>query len=106
MKKWFSGRECDVKSANDVTEAVRTLARLHICLNVVSAKGVKYVCDNGSQNINKQWECMALSELEGEKPEAELKASESCVRNVVLCGFGRQILDRNDCPHRRRTYIR
>lgn len=98
MKNWFSGRECDVKSANDVTEAVRTLARLHICLNVVSAKGVKYVCDNGSQNINKQWECMALSELEGEKPEAELKASESYVQNVVRFDKGsgiRQNVDRH-----------
>ena len=34
MKNWFGGRECDVKSVNDVMEAVRTLARLHICLKV------------------------------------------------------------------------
>ena len=36
MKNWFGGRECDVKSVNDVVGAVRTLAQLHICLNVVS----------------------------------------------------------------------
>ena len=51
VKNWFGGRECDVKSVDDVTEAVRTLARLHICLNVVSSKGIKYVRDDAGQNI-------------------------------------------------------
>lgn len=97
MKNWFGGRECDVKSVNDVTEAVRTLARLHICLNVVSSKGVKYVKNNASENVIKQWECMALAETEDEQPHAELKASE-CVQNVVHFDRGagiRQNLDRH-----------
>ena len=64
VKNWFGGRECDVKSVDDVTEAVRTLARLHICLNVVSSKGIKYVRDDAGQNIMRQWECMAVAEME------------------------------------------
>ena len=83
MKNWFGGRECDVKSVNDVMEAVRTLARLHICLNVVSSNGVRYLRNNVNTNITKQWECMALAETADEQPESELKASESIVHNAV-----------------------
>lgn len=72
MKNWFGGRECDVKSVNDVMEAVRTLARLHICLNVVSSNGVRYLRNNVNTNITKQWECMALAETADEQPESEL----------------------------------
>lgn len=98
MKNWFGGRECDVKSVNDVTEAVRTLARLHICLNVVSSKGVKYVHEGECQNMPRRWECMALAESEDSQQEAELKASESCVHNVVQFDKGsgiRQSIDRH-----------
>ena len=84
MKNWFGGRECDVKSVDDVTEAVRTLARLHICLNVVSSKGIKYVRDDAGQNIMRQWECMALAEMEAECQNAELIASESCGQNIYV----------------------
>ena len=83
MKNWFGGRECDVKSVNDVMEAVRTLARLHICLNVVSSNGVRYLRNNVNTNITKQWECMALAETADEQPESELKASESIVHNAL-----------------------
>ena len=79
MKNWFGGRECDVKSVNDVMEAVRTLARLH----VVSSNGVRYLRNNVNTNITKQWECMALAETADEQPESELKASESIVHNAV-----------------------
>ena len=84
VKNWFGGRECDVKSVDDVTEAVRTLARLHICLNVVSSKGIKYVRDDAGQNIMRQWECMALAEMEAECQNAELIASESCGQNIYV----------------------
>lgn len=30
LKNWFDGRECDVKSVNDIIEAVRQLAKLHM----------------------------------------------------------------------------
>lgn len=99
VKNWFVGRECDVKSVDDVTEAVRTLARLHICLNVVSSKGVKYVRDDTGQNVMRQWECMALAEAEDESQEAELIASESRGKNIYVKfdkGAGiRQNLDRH-----------
>lgn len=84
VKNWFGGRECDVKSVDDVTEAVRTLARLHICLNVVSSKGIKYVRDDAGQNIMRQWECMALAEMEAECQNVELIASESCGQNIYV----------------------
>lgn len=33
MKKWFSGRECEVRKENDLILAAQTLARLHLKLN-------------------------------------------------------------------------
>lgn len=77
MKNWFGSRECDVRSVNDVVGAVRTLARLHICLNVVSSTGVRYVQESDDQNKARLWECMALAESENCQQETELKASES-----------------------------
>lgn len=99
MKNWFGGRECDVKSVNDVVGAVRTLAQLHICLNVVSSAGVKYVQEGENQNMMRRWECMALAESEDYGQEAELKASESRTQNIYVQfdkGAGmRQNLDRH-----------
>ena len=37
MKKWFPGRECEVRRENDLTTAAESLARLHLKLNESSA---------------------------------------------------------------------
>ena len=76
MKRWFGGRECDVKSVDDIVETVRTLARLHISLNVVSARGVKVAAQEFNKEPERSWECMALAQDE-DNEEVELKASES-----------------------------
>lgn len=36
LKRWFSGRECDVRKEKDVLEATRVLAKMHRALNEVS----------------------------------------------------------------------
>ena len=99
MKNWFGGRECDVKSVNEVVGAVRTLAQLHICINVDSTDRDKYVQEGENQNMMRRWECMALAESEDYGQEAELKASESRTQNIYVQfdkGAGmRQNLDRH-----------
>lgn len=44
LKKWFSGRECEVKREADILEAVRQLARLHEVLNWDENFGVSKEC--------------------------------------------------------------
>lgn len=98
VKRWFAGRECDVKSEEDVIEAVRALADLHKCLNVVAAREVYVIEKQLSNSGNTGWESMAQAEKQEACDGLVLRASESQVERIVHFDKGngiRQNMDRH-----------
>lgn len=47
LKKWYEGRECDVKKVSDIVAAVQTLACLHLSTECVRKEGLRQLAPEG-----------------------------------------------------------
>ncbi len=71
LKNWFDGRECDVKNAQEILAAVRSLARLH--------KGLLRISSKITRDVSQEEEPDLREELFHH--QKELKRARSFVRN-------------------------
>lgn len=59
VKDWFEGRECDIMNLNDACAAVKTLAQLHMALNMMSSSSQDILAtaelSNSATNYNVQF---------------------------------------------------
>lgn len=75
LKKWYVGRECDVRRESEVLEAVRNLARLHrkMCWKGISQEGL---CPLAGRHLKEEFLCH----------NRELKKVRNFIRNKVNKG--------------------
>lgn len=64
VKKWFDGKECNVRDLNDICMAVKTLAQLHLVLEKVSKKNLNVLfTDNEEETGLRQVYLKHMKEL-------------------------------------------